>query len=130
MTGQRILGHGIDLVDLGRFRHLIENAAPGVLVRYFTPSELNDAGDGAVRFERLAGRFAIKEAVLKALGLGWGDGIAFTDVETTTASSGAPGITLHRKVARDAEERGITNWLISTAHTGSATVASVIATGP
>lgn len=128
MTVQHIHGHGVDLIEIPAFRRLMEAMDPDSLARYFTKAELLDAGYGAVRIERLAGRFATKEAVLKSLGLGWGDGVSFTDVETTTLDSGQPTIVLHRRLAEIAAQRGISTWFVSTTHNAASAMASVIAT--
>jgi len=63
---------------------------------------------------------------MKALGTGWGEGISFTDVEVINLETGAPTIVLHRKLATIQEEAGISNWLVSTSHTASIAMASVI----
>lgn len=85
------------------------------------------AGDGVTQIQRLAGRFAVKEAVMKALGAGWGNGIAFTDVEVVTLESGAPTVVLKRKLSELALERTVAGWLVSVSHTSTVAVASVIA---
>lgn len=64
--------------------------------------------------QRPAGRFATKEAVLKALGLAFGDGVALLDVETIT---GAHAVVTHRKVSERAFQLGVQSWLVSTSHT-------------
>jgi holo-[acyl-carrier protein] synthase len=69
----------------------------------------------------------VKEAVMKALGVGWGNGIAFTDVEVITIESGAPTVKLKRKLATLEQERGIAGWFVSVSHTSAIAVASVIA---
>jgi holo-[acyl-carrier protein] synthase len=122
-----IVGHGVDAVDIADCSRLMMLAAGKHLDRYFTASELSDIGHGARQAERLAGRLAIKEAVLKALGVGWGDGVAFIDVETVSKDSGAPAVVLHRRVSALEKERSIGRWLVSMSHTGSVAVASAIA---
>lgn len=124
-----ILGHGIDLVEIDAFHRMLGLADEHALARYFTPSELEDAGDGATRIGKLAGRLAVKEAVLKALGLGWGDGISFVDVEIVVGPLGQPDVVLHRSVKSVASDRRIRRWFVSTSHTASTAVASVIALG-
>ncbi len=121
-----IVGHGVDAVDLADCSRLMILAAGNHLDRYFTAAELADIGQGARQVERLAGRLAIKEAVLKALGVGWGDGVAFTDVETVSKDSGAPVVVLHRRLSVLEKERSIGRWLVSMSHTSSVAVASVI----
>ncbi|MGO8858537.1 MAG: holo-ACP synthase [Steroidobacteraceae bacterium] len=121
-----IVGHGVDVVDIADCSRLMMLAARKHLDRYFTATELVDIGQGARQVERLAGRLAIKEAVLKALGVGWGDGIAFTDVETVSKDSGEPAVVLHRRLSVLEKERSIGRWLVSMSHTNSVAVASVI----
>ncbi|TYK72024.1 holo-[acyl-carrier-protein] synthase [Comamonas sp. Z1] len=124
---QNVLAHGVDVVDTAEFARLINRQASEFLDRYFTATELFSAGVGGDRVEKLASRFAVKEAVLKALGTGWGDGIAFTDVEVVSQWSGAPSIVLHRRLAAIASERGVVHWLVSASHTSGISIASVIA---
>ena len=122
-----VIGHGIDLVEIGDLRRWIEDPRDLLLSRCFTPAELADAGEGPNRIERLAGRFAAKEAVLKALGTGFGGGIAFTDVEVRRQEGGAPEVILHGGAAVAADRLGITRWMLSTSHTDSFAMASAIA---
>lgn len=124
-----VVGHGVDVVDVVEFGRLLTTSARIFLNRHFTDSEIVDAGDGANQAEKLAGRFAVKEAVLKALGVGWGDGIAFTDVEVITLATGAPTVLLHRRLAELQKERRIVGWLVSTSHTSVIALASVLAIG-
>ena len=116
----------MDAVDIADCSRLMILAAGKHLDRYFTEKELADIGHGTRQVERLAGRLAIKEAVLKALGVGWGDGVAFTDVETVSNDSGAPAVVLHRRLSALEKERSIGRWLVSVSHTNSVAVASVI----
>lgn len=122
-----VVAHGLDVVDMADFSRLMNEHASGFLDRYFTPGELAAVDEGGNRIERLASRFAVKEAVLKALGTGWGDGIAFTDVEVVSERTGAPGVVLHRRLAAIAHDREIVRWLVSASHTTAVAMASVIA---
>lgn len=98
--------------------------------RVFTPDEIAYCEASRKRSaEHFAARFAAKEAVLKALGTGWRDGIAWTDIEVRRNPAGAPSIRLGGEARRLAEARGITGWLLSISHTSSLAQASVIATG-
>jgi len=124
-----VIGHGLDVVDIEDFSRLLKNPARDFLDRYFTNMEMSAAEENINQLQKLAGRFAAKEAVLKAFGLGWGNGIAFTDVEVIILESGAPTITLHRKLAELQKQRGISGWLISISHTNTIAAASVIAIG-
>jgi holo-[acyl-carrier protein] synthase len=121
-------GHGLDVVDIVAFGTTLEMAQATGMKNYFTEGELRECGEAATKIARLAGRFAVKEAVLKALGVGWGDGVSFTDVETVTLTTGKPTIALHGKAAQVAASLGIRSWFASTSHTAQVAVASVIAT--
>ncbi len=124
-----IIGHGVDVVDVDFFRRLDEDYQSAALRAYFRPSEIEHAGDGRHRHERLAGQFAAKEAVFKAMGTEWIDGMVWTDIEIVSLPSGAPAVALHAKCAEIAEQRGVANWLLSISHTEQVAVASAIALG-
>ena len=121
-----VVGHGVDVVDIVAFSRLIEACSKST-IPHFTSAELAEVGDSRNRYERLAGRFAIKESVMKALGVGWGDGIAFTDVEVSTDELGAPTVTLRRKLLDLQRQRSISRWSVSASHAGSIAFASAIA---
>lgn len=123
-----LVGHGLDLVEVDHFNRLCaDRFADELLARYFTPAELSLAGEGPNRGQHLAGRFAAKEAVLKALGTGWSQDIALTDVEITALPSGAPEVVLHDAAREAATNREITAWSISITHTAAFAAASAIA---
>ena len=123
----QLLAHGIDIVEIGELRRLINEPGGHFMTRCFTSAEQLDAGEGPNRIDRLAGRFAAKEAVAKALGVGWGNGIAWTDIEIRTMDSGAPDIVLHRRAKEVADQLGVIRFLISTSHTGAYAIASSLA---
>jgi holo-[acyl-carrier protein] synthase len=125
----RILGHGIDITPISRITRLLAEHPERFVERVYTAREQAYAGGKKRRDEHLAARFAAKEAVLKALGTGWGGGIAWTDVEVVSLPSGAPTIELHRLAAQHAARAGITSWLVSLTHAGDSAAASVIAVG-
>ena len=125
-TAANVVAHGVDLVDIEDMRRLVETPLSSQLSRTFTQGELDSCGEGQLRLERLAGRFATKEAVMKALGLGFGDGVGFPDIETVNLDSGAPTVVLHNKIAKLAAKAGVQRWLVSTSHTGKVALASVI----
>lgn len=122
-----VVGHGIDIVDIEHFSTLLKEPARAYIDRYFSDEELNAAGSGKNQVERLAGRFAAKEAVMKALGVGWGNGIAFTDVEVVALESGAPTVKLKRQLAFLEQQQSINGWFVSVSHTHAVAIASVIA---
>lgn len=125
----QLLGHGIDIIDIDDFDKLLSNPQGGLAERCFTPQEIATASDGAHRTERLAARFAAKEAVLKSLGTGWVTGIRWTDIEVRSAPNGAPSISVSGQVERIAQEKGVSTFLVSLSHSRTAVVASVIAVG-
>jgi holo-[acyl-carrier protein] synthase len=122
-----IIGHGVDIVDLADFEALLVTGGQHFVGRCFTEHERQYAGDGPNRIFRLAARFAAKEAVLKALGTGWTDGITWKDVEIIHERSGAPSVTVSGKVATVATDRRVARFLVSLSHTRTLATASVIA---
>lgn len=123
-----ILGTGIDLVEIDRFRDVLNRAGERFCARVYTPAELagRPAGEGGVRY--LAARFAAKEAVLKAMGTGLRGG-RFTDIEITRDDAGKPGVVLNGGLAGAAAARGITGFLISLSHERNYAVAHALALG-
>jgi holo-[acyl-carrier protein] synthase len=124
-----VIGHGIDLVEVAELRRWIDDPRDPLIPRCFIQAELDEIGDGADRIERLAGRFAAKEAVLKALGTGFGGGVAFTDVMIHRTPGAAPEVRLAGGAAKAAAALGVTAWRLSISHTGGLAVASILALG-
>lgn len=121
-----MIGIGTDLVEIDRFRRSLERT-PGLRDRLFRPAERAYAERRRDPTERYAARFAAKEAVLKALGLGLGAArLADIEIERDDAS-GAPAIRLHGRAARLAAERGVTRWLVTLTHTDRVAQAIVVA---
>ena len=86
-----MIAHGIDLVDIPTTERLLADPSEQFLIQCFTEEERVAVGDGLERAARLSGRFAVKEAVLKALGTGYGRGIGFRDVEVADHSFARQG---------------------------------------
>lgn len=124
-----VVGHGIDLVDVTEMQRWIDDPRDPLIPRCFVQAELEEIGDGADRIERLAGRFAAKEAVLKALATGFGAGVAFTDVVIHRTPGAAPEVRLTGGAAKAAAALGVTNWCLSISHAGGMAIASVLALG-
>jgi holo-[acyl-carrier protein] synthase len=125
----KIVGYGVDLVDIAEMRGWIEDSRDPLIPRCFIQEELDEVGEGPDRVERLAGRFAAKEAVLKALGTGFGGGVAFSDVVIHRAAGSPPQVRLTGGAAKVAAERGITAWQLSISHTSAVAMAGAIAIG-
>jgi holo-[acyl-carrier protein] synthase len=121
-----VVAHGVDFVEIRRIAELVERHGRAFLDRVFTAVEQDYCRGRKRELEHLAGRFAAKEAVLKVMGTGWRNGIAWTDVEVVNAVSGQPSIRLYGRCAEIASERGIAQVLISISHTDTHALASAI----
>jgi holo-[acyl-carrier protein] synthase len=121
-----LIGLGVDLVDLDRFAGVLDRRA-NFVTRVYTVRERDyceQAKGSSKRVERYAVRFAAKEAVMKALGVGLGS-FGFHDVEIERAESGDPTLTLRGKAAAIAAERGASEWHVSLSHSDAIAVAVV-----
>ncbi|MCE5186622.1 MAG: holo-ACP synthase [Planctomycetaceae bacterium] len=123
----KIIAHGVDLVDFGRIEQMLSRHEQRFLERVFTATELADAGKVKNRIEKLAGRFASKEAVMKLIGTGWRDGIAWTDIEITNNAFGQPQVSLRGRVRQIADEKQIEQITLSITHTSNFAIASAVA---
>lgn len=113
-VGGKLVSLGTDVVDLDRFR-LALRRTPGMVERVFTDGERAYALRKRDPTERLAARFAVKEATMKALGVGLG-AFGFHDVEVVKARSGEPSLRLAGRAVELAAGRGITDWKVSMTH--------------
>ncbi len=116
------LAVGVDLVEVRRVAALVERHSARFTGRVFTAAELADCAGQA---ESLAARWAAKEAVAKALGVGIGT-VAFQDIEVRRGAVGQPVLALHGRAATLAAERGLTRWSLSLAHDGGLAIAFVV----
>ena len=121
-----IIGHGVDVIACHRVQEVIDRHGQRLLDRLFTKPEQAYCRKHRHPSERFAGRFAAKEAVLKVLGTGWRNGIAWTDVEIINDPLGRPEVTLGGHVAQTAGRMGIAQVLLSISHTHEYAVASAI----
>ncbi len=111
-----IAGLGLDLVEVARVGALLERHEERFLRRVCRPGEAKKGTSAEAWAQHVAGLFAAKEAVLKALGTGWGEGVTFRDVEVHRAPSGAPSVRLHGEAHRKAEALGARRVHISITH--------------
>ena len=123
----KIIAHGIDLVDFPRIEELIERHGSRFLDRVFTPREQTAADSVRNRIEKLAGRFAAKEAVLKLIGTGWRGRIAWTDIEVINNAAGRPVVEISGEVKRVAQDLGVEQITLSITHTANFAIASAVA---
>lgn len=121
-----IVGTGIDLAEVDRIRAAIERYGRRFIERVYTPSEIAYVERRANRFERYAGRFAAKEAGMKAIGTGWKRGVRWQDFEVSNLPSGRPTLKLHGEAARIANGLGVKLISLSITHTAQLGIAHVI----
>lgn len=123
-----VLGMGVDVVQPSRIEAAVSRRGEALLGRIFTPDELEYCSRGKNRYQRLAARFAAKEAALKALGTGLA-GARWTDVEVIHVGGGAPAIRLHGEVARRADDMGVADVKVSLSHSRDTAMAAVLLLG-
>ncbi len=123
----KIVAHGIDLVDCPRIEDMLSRHGKRFLSRIFTKAEQQYAQKNKNKIEKLAGRFAAKEAVLKMMGTGWIGKIAWTDIEIINNPTGKPEVKLTGEVKKIAQKLGINQMSISITHTANFAIASAVA---
>ena len=121
-----IVGHGIDIVEIVRIEQLIDAHGSRFLNRCFSDAEQTYASHHRRQAEHLAGRFAAKEAILKALGTGLRSGIAWTDAQVLRGPLGQPEVALSGRCKQIADELRVEEWWISISHVSSHATASAI----
>lgn len=112
-----IVGTGFDLTSLPRIHSSLERFGEHFLRRLLTQKEqmAMPASDSA-RTAYVAGRFAAKEAAVKALGTGFAQGVGFQDVEILSLPSGRPELRLHGVALTTAQQLGARTWYVSISH--------------
>ena len=120
-----MIGMGIDAVDITRFSQTLTRS-PRMVERVFTDGERELAARRADAAAVLAARFAVREAAMKALGVGLG-AFDFHDVSVESASDGRPSLLVRGRAARLAQQRGVSSWHVSISHTDDLAVAVVAA---
>jgi holo-[acyl-carrier protein] synthase len=121
-----IVGLGVDLAEVSRLRAAIERRGQAFLHRVYTANEIAYCDRFHNKFERYAGRFAAKEAAMKALGTGWTHGVRWVDIEVVRHPSGKPTLALHGATRAIADQLGARNISLSITHSGDLAFAQVI----
>ncbi|MBP3730557.1 MAG: holo-[acyl-carrier-protein] synthase [Mailhella sp.] len=122
-----ILGIGIDLAELPRISKALERWGERFLNRLLTEREMAALPHGKERKNAwVAGRFAAKEAAVKALGTGFAQGIGPRNIEIITMPGGAPGMILHGAAQEKAQNMGVTRIHVSLTHERTMAAAVVI----
>ena len=121
-----LAGIGVDMLENARMQHALDER-PYFIRRLFTEDERMYCEHTARPAEHYAGRFAAREAVLKALGLGFGNGVGITDVSVVRDDSGRPHVLHAGRAAEGAREQGVREVALSISHTRDVAVANAVA---
>ncbi len=121
-----IIGTGVDIVEINRLRKVMERLKDRFISRVFTPEEQQFCSGHRDPAPHFAARFAAKEALFKALGTGWAQGVTWLDVEVHRERQGAPNMLLHGEAERLSMSKGASKVHLSLSHTGQWAVATVI----
>lgn len=121
-----IVGLGVDIAEIDRIQAAIERHGAPILERLFTAKEIAYCESHKNKFERYAGRFAAKEAAMKALGTGWRAGVRWRDIEVTNLSSGKPTLRFEGATRQIADRLGVKQISLSITHSGNLALAQVI----
>ena len=121
-----IVGLGLDIAEIDRIEAAIVRHGAPFIERLFTPREAAYCESHRNRFERYAGRFAAKDAAMKALGTGWRRGVRWRDIEVVREASGKPTLHLAGVAGELAERMGVKNIALTITHSGNVALAQVI----
>ena len=127
--GIMIVGMGIDVAEVNRIRGVIESQGERFRRRVYTEEEVAYCEQFKNKYERYAGRFAAKEAAMKALGTGWSRGVRWVDVEVVRQRGGRPTISLKGEAKKIADALGVKNIALSITHTAVQAIAHVVFEG-
>jgi len=111
-----VIGIGTDIVEVARIGDMIEKHEATFIQKVFTEGEITYCEPRKATVQHFAGRWAAKEAILKAIGTGWSNGIKWTDIEVINEMGGKPYVKLNGKAVTVCADRGIDEILISISH--------------
>ena len=121
-----IIAIGIDLVEVSRLEEVFARRGDRFRARVFTKNEIDYCESLGSKFPSYAARFAAKEAVMKALGTGWSEGVGWKDIEVVSRSGVAPAIILHKRALDRMGEIGASRVHVSLTHSGDMAIAQVV----
>lgn len=121
-----IVSVGIDLIEISRIESALARSSHRFRGRVFTESEIAYCESRASKAASYAGRFAAKEAAMKALGLGWFDGIAWRDIEVVNGENGAPSINLYGAALERFKSLGASASHLSLSHSRDLAIAEIV----
>lgn len=124
-----ILGLGCDLATISRVRAVCQRQGDAFLELVYTPDEIHDGQQAADPDRRFAERFAAKEALSKALGTGWADGVTFGDFEIAIPTEGPPKVRMHSAAKVRAEALGVKQVQLTLSRLGDRVLAMAILLG-
>ena len=124
-----IVGLGVDIAEVERVQGAIERQGERFLKRVYTEKERAYCEQFKNKYERYAGRFAVKEAAMKALGTGWSRGVRWVDIEVVRERGGRPRLELHGEAKKIAGKLGVKHMAVTITHTASQALAQVIFEG-
>jgi holo-[acyl-carrier protein] synthase len=125
-----VVGVGVDLIEIERIKQALDDARTGrrLARRVYTTREIEYCErKNQGKYQSYAGRFAAKEAVMKALGRGWGKTLNWLEIEILPAIGGRPAVRLSGGASSLAERLGVERWALSITHTAGYAMAYVIA---
>jgi len=120
-----IIGVGTDIIEVKRIERLLSKQER-FKKRIFTQGEIEYCDQKKNNVQNYAARFAVKEALLKAIGTGWREGITFKEIEVTNNEKGKPELVLSGTVKKIMEEMGVTNIQVSISHLKDLAIGMVI----
>jgi holo-[acyl-carrier protein] synthase len=121
-----IVGAGVDIAEVDRIEAAIRRHGKQLLERVFTPNEIAYCERHRNHWERFAGRFAAKEAAMKALGTGWRRGIRWLDIEVANHPGGKPTLRLSGRAKEFADQLRVQHISLSITHSGKIALAQVL----
>jgi holo-[acyl-carrier protein] synthase len=121
-----IVGLGLDISEIDRIETALTRHGTAILQRLYTAQEIAYCESHKNKFERYAGRFAAKEAGMKALGTGWRRGVRWRDLEVVRQPSGKPTLQLAGVALQIANGLGVKNISLTITHSGNLALAEVI----
>jgi holo-[acyl-carrier protein] synthase len=124
-----IVAIGTDVIEVSRIEEAFARQGERFRRRVFTEAESDYCEARASRFPSYAARFAAKEAVMKALGTGWAEGVRWRDIEVTSGESGRPAVELAGRALERFRRMGCKKAHISLSHSRGVAVAQVIFEG-
>ena len=125
-----IIGIGTDITECLRIARMIERHGELFIDRVYTSAEVQYCQGSKQATQHFTGRWAAKEAILKALGTGWRKGIAWRDIEVRNAPGGRPVVAVRGGVKEAVEQLGVADILVTISHCRTHATATAIAVGP